>query len=121
MATTTLGGVSLANPSFENDGMTRSIVDVGAQHELLNGDIAYDYVGSRTRWALRWNNVTAAQRNTIITRYLIKTTQAFKPPDLAVAVTVLVVPNSYRESYTEGGDSNLYYTCEMELEQQEAG
>jgi hypothetical protein len=116
-AGTWLGGTQLVNPAFGQDGCVRTVIDVGAMHELLSGNLAYDYVGDRYHWALRWQNITATERNTILTRYRVKTAQSFSPPDEDVTTyTVLVMPGTYRESYTEGGGV-IYYTCEMELQQ----
>ena len=117
---TTLGGVTLADPAYDHDGCIKTVVDLGAMHDLLSGSLGYDYVGDRYHWALRWANITAAQRTTILTRYRVKTTQAFSPPDEAGTYTVLVIPNTWRESYIEGGDGTKYYTIEFELEESAA-
>ncbi len=116
---TTLGGVTLADPAFGNEGYEREAIDNGALHDLADGSLAYDYVNTRYRFTVRWKGITAAQRNTIITRYEVKTAQAFVGPN-ADSFTVFVVPNSYRESYQEDGDSTLRYDCEIRLEESTA-
>jgi len=117
---TTLGGTTLAEPAYGHDGCIRTVVDVVAQHELLSGDLAVDYTGYRWRWSLRWQGITTTERNTIRGKYLVRTTQTFSPPDTATEYTVLVVPNSWRDSYIEGGDGTQYWDCEMEVEKSAA-
>jgi len=112
---TTLGGVTLAEPAYENEGYVRVAEDVGAIHGLADGDVVYDYVGTRYRFRLNWKTITEAERNTILTRYLVKTAQAFSPPDAAGTYTVLVVPGSFRDGYIEDGSATRRYNCELEL------
>ena len=116
---TTLGGQTLADPIFGNEGYEVKAVEAGAFHDLADGSLAYDYVNSRWGFILRWRHITAAERNTIRTRYLVKIAQALVGPN-ADSYTVFVVPNSYRESYQEDGDAVLRYTCEMRLEESTA-
>lgn len=116
-AGTWLGGVQLANPDYEMDGITQTWTDVGALHEMLDGSLCYDFVGDRQRWHLRWNNVSYTEKNNINARYVIKTEQVFSPPyNDSLEVTVIVIPNSWRMQYIEQGDGTKLWSCEMELE-----
>lgn len=115
-AGTWLDSTQLADPSYEHDGYVLAAEDIGALHSVADGDVVYDTVGTRYRFALKWQAITYAQKNTIRTCYLDKTTQTFHPPDEDVTTyTVLVVPNSWRETYIEDGDGTKRYQCEMEL------
>jgi len=86
-------------------------------HEMLNGGLAYDYVGDRYHWNLRWQNIAGAERAAILTQYRIKTAQVFSPPDRSDTFTVLVIPNTWRETYTESASGTKYWNCELELEE----
>lgn len=114
---TTLGGVTLAAPALDRDGYEMEAVDVGAFHELASGGVIYDDITTRYRFTLRWNGITAAERTAIRTRYLVKTSQVFSPPDAADTYTVFVMPNSWRESYldTPAGAGSERYFCELQL------
>lgn len=116
---TTLGGITLPDPLFDYSGYEKAVHDIGAAHEMADGRLIYDYVGSREAYILRWVGLTATQRNTCRARYDVKTVQAFSPPDDAGAVNVLVVPSSWREAYIESGGT-LYYRVEFALEKQQA-
>jgi hypothetical protein len=105
---TTLGGQTLADPIWGYTGYERAAHDIGAVHEMANGNLVYDYVGYRPSYVLRWIGLTSTQRNTIWNRYVIKAVQAFSPPDDAGSINVLVVPGSWREAYVEIGGSPRY-------------
>ena len=118
--TTTLGGVSIGDGvtwglSYEREGYVRTAQDVGAMHEMADGSTVYDSVTTKYRFRLVWNGVTEGQRDAILLRYLVKTTQAFSPPDSAGTYTVFVVPNSWQDSYLEDGDGTRRYWCQLEL------
>jgi len=112
---TTLGGVTLAAPSYEREGYVRTAQDIGVLHEMADGSSVYDSITTKYRFRLVWNGVTEAQRNAILTRYLVKTSQAFSPPDTASEYTVFVVPNSWQDTYLEDSAGTRYYWCQMEL------
>jgi hypothetical protein len=114
---TTLSGVVLAEPAFEQEGYTLRFDDIGTMHTTADGGLVYDYVGTRYRFTLKWNGITAAERDTIRTRAADKTSQAFSPPDTNDTYTVLVVPGSWTEAYIEDGDSVPRYFCELELQE----
>ena len=112
---TTLGGVTLADPSYEREGYTRQAQDVGILHEMADGSGVYDSVTTKYRFRLVWVGITEAQRDAIQTRYEVKTSQAFSPPDTASTYTVFVVPNSFQDSYLEDGGGTRRYWCQLEL------
>jgi hypothetical protein len=114
---TTLGGVTLVNPDYEQEGYTRQAIDVGTMHQMADGSIAYDNVTTRYRFTLSWNAITEVQRDAIETQYLIKTSQAFSPPDSAGTYTVFVIPNSFQDSYIEDIDGTRRYYCALALEE----
>jgi len=118
--TTTLGGVTIGDgatwgPAYEREGYTRTAVDIGVLHEMADGSVVYDSVATRYRFRLQYNGITEAQRDAILARYIIKTSQAFSPPDTAETYTVFVVPNSWQDSYLEDSGGTRRYWCQMEL------
>ena len=113
---TTLGGTTLAAPLYEHDGYEMSHQDVGAAHEMADGSHVYDYVGTRYHFRLAWQAITESEKNAIETKALVKSSQAFSPPNEAGSYTVRVVPNTWRESYIEDGGGVERYDCELELE-----
>ena len=112
---TTLGGVTLSEPNYEQEGYVRAAQDVGVVHEMADGSGVYDHVTTKYRFRLSWNGVTEVERDAILARYLVKTSQAFSPPDSATSYTVFVVPNSFQDSYLEDGGGTRYYWCQLEL------
>ena len=112
---TTLGGITLASPSYEREGYTRQAMDVGVMHEMADGSAVYDSITTKYRFRLSWVGITEAERNAIQTRYEVKTSQAFSPPDTASSYTVFVVPNSFQDSYLEDGTATRRYWCQLEL------
>ena len=116
---TTLGGITLAQPMFGHEGYEVEAAEQGAFHQLADGSLAYDYVNSRWKATLRWQGITAAEKNTIQTRALVKTAQAFVA-DNGDSFTVFVVPNSFRYSYRDDGNGTARYNCELRLEESTA-
>ena len=112
---TILGGVTLADPAFGREGYEYELVDVGTFHETADGGVTYHYTTSRGRHKVTWVGITAAQKNAIRARYLVKTQQQFSAPDNSGAVTVIVAPNTWRESYQEDGGGTARYWCELVL------
>ena len=113
---TTLGGVTLSEPNYEQEGYVRAAQDVGVMHEMADGSTVYDSVTSKLRFRLSWNGITEAERDAILLRYLVKTSQVFSPPDTdIVSYTVFVVPNSFQDSYLHTADGTRYYWCQLEL------
>ena len=106
---------TLVNPNYEQEGYTRTAIDIGTMHTLADGSIAYDSVTTRYRYSLSWNGITEAERDAIQTRYEVKTSQAFSPPDSATEYTVFVVQNSFQDSYLEDGGGTRRYWCQLEL------
>ena len=109
--------VTLVNPNYEQEGYTRQGVDIGVMHTLADGSITYDSVTTRYRFTLSWNAITEAQRDAIETGYLEKGEQTFSPPDSATDYTVLVMPNSFQDSYLEDGGGTRRYYCGLTLEE----
>jgi len=112
---TTLGGTTLASPAYAQEGYTQAGIDVGVMHDLADGSSVYDSVTSKLRFRLVWNGITEAERNTIYTKYLVKTSQAFSPPDSSGTFTVFVVPNTWSCSYLNDSAGTVYYFCQLEL------
>lgn len=112
--TTKLGGVTIADPLWDYEGYEKGAHDIGAAQEMIDGSIVYDYTGTRLAFVLRWVGLTAAERNAIWARYIIKTAQTFEPPD-GGSYSVIVVPNSWLEAYIES-DATPRYKVELSLE-----
>ena len=113
---TTLGGVTLAAPLYEHEGYVREFHDIGAEHEMADGSTVYDYVGTRYIFHLKWRGITSTEKDAIVTRALVKTTQAFSPPDYAGTYNVRVVNDSFTSSYIEDGGGTARFDCELSLE-----
>ena len=113
---TTLGGTTLADPLYDHDGYGLEHIDVGAAHEMADGSTVYDYVGTRYRFPLKWQHITAAEALVIRTRALEKGSQTFSPPDATTTYTVRVIPNTYKQTYVEDGGGTERYNCELTLE-----
>lgn len=113
---TSLGGTTLAEPTYGLDGYELEHVTMGATHDLASGAVHYDYVNTRYKITLRWKVITASEKNTIRGKVEVTTSQTLVTPD-GNTYTVFTVPNSWRESYIEGGDGVKYYNCEAQFEE----
>lgn len=118
---TTLDGVTLADPLWGEDGYTKESVDVGARHTTADGKIHLDYVITRYLFTLKWKGRTETEKNTAHTEYLdaLAGVVVFSPPDTASTFNVLAVQNSWKESYITDSAGTKYYTFEMKLEEQD--
>lgn len=116
-----LNSTTLPEPAWDYGGYEKEVNDIGTLHEMADGSLVYDHVGSRSTFSLRWVGLTSAERTIILTRYQDKTPQTFEPPNSPdeSSVTVLVVPGSWRESYIESGGERRY-RIEMTLMAQAA-
>lgn len=114
---TTLGGTTLPNPAAGVEGCSREAVGEGGLLELADGSVLYDYTVTRYRWQLHWVGMTGAELTTIATKALVKTSQAFSPPDEAGSYTVYVVPNSFKHTSFETGSGTSYYNVDLAVEE----
>lgn len=115
---TTLDGVSLPTPYFDESGQQQTAQDVGREFVTASGKIRRHVVGTRRLWNPMWRGVTKAQRNTLWTRYCDKDSQAWVPPE-GGSYTVLVVANSWMaKTFTATGGTE-YYNVTFGLIEQE--
>ena len=113
---TTLGGAALGEPAYEADGYQLEAVTIGALNEMASGAVVHDYVTTRYHFSLKWKAIIEAEKDVIRGKALVGPAQTFITPD-GDTYTVVVVPNSWRESYVEGGDAVKYFNCELQLEE----
>jgi hypothetical protein len=114
---TTLGGVTLPDPIADLEGHGAELLDVGGFLPMANGSVVYDYVTSRYRFHLTWRAISAANFAIIETRALIKTAQAYVPPESATSYSVFVVPDGFKWKSREIGTATPYYDVELTLEE----
>jgi hypothetical protein len=114
---TTLGGVTLANPIYNEEGSAVEVIDVGGTLTMADGSIVQDYITTRYRWKIGWRGLTAAEFATIKTQAEVRTAQVFSPPEEATEYTVVVVLGSWRYDSFETGSSTPYFNCELQLEE----
>lgn len=114
---TTLGGTTLAEPKAGADGCEVMVVGEGQLMEMADGSTVYHYTNSRYRFHLRWVGELAADRDTARTKYLVKTSQVFSPPESAGTFNVFVVPNSWRQSSWKDSDGTFRFDFEMQVEE----
>jgi hypothetical protein len=114
---TTLGGVTLPDPTVGGEGHDTQYMGEGAFQVMADGSIVYDYGTARRRIGLTWRAMTTAQYSSLHTQYQVKTTQAFQPPDATDTLSVFIVPNSWRCRSFEIGTSTPYYDISFQLEE----
>lgn len=114
---TTLGGVTLPDPTIGTEGHGETMVGEGAFTEMADGTIVYDFGTGRRSWSLAWRGINSLEKNSLYTQYLVKTTQAFQPPDTTSTYTVIVTPNTWRCNSFEVGTSVPYYDASFTLEE----
>lgn len=110
----TLGGATVATPAEEGGQVTAR--DIGTQMDMADGSLRVDHVGTRRRFLVQWRGVTGAEKSTLWTRYLVKTSQTWVPPE-GGSYTVVVVPDSWQEESMTGADGNYYYDVSFEMEE----
>jgi hypothetical protein len=68
-----LGGTTLADATV----YIPSEPSIGARHDLLNGNVAMDVIAQKRRWTVKWQGLTTAERDVILTKYRLKTSMTF--------------------------------------------
>jgi hypothetical protein len=92
-------------------------VFVGEQTEAHDGTLLTDYTAIKTKWKLKWSNLTETQRDAIATRALVVTSQSFSPPQEAASYTVVVRRGTWRERPEPSAGATVYYHVEFEVEE----
>jgi len=103
--TTTLGGVTLRDPDTPLEIYR---VFVGQQEEAHDGTLITDYTAEKLGWKLKWTILTSSQRDTIITRAEVRTSQTFKPPHTSTTYSVVVKVDTLREEPRYMGTETRY-------------
>ncbi len=111
--TTSLGGVTLAEP---NVPIRIDEVFVGEQRQSHDGTLLTDYTNIKLKFKLDWDVVSQAERNAIYTQAMVVTSQAFVPPHTATSYTVVVKRGTYTEDPTPSGSSYIW-KISLELEE----
>lgn len=111
---TSLGGTTLADPAYGDEGYSVAAIDVGMLHETADGTVHYDHTRTRRVFSLSWQRITAAQKEAIYTKYGTKSTQAFVAPN-GTSCNVIVAQNSWTESYIEDASGTARYNCALRL------
>ena len=119
MATTTIGGTSVPNP-YVDAGVAVKGQDVGRQFAVADGSLRTHYVGSRRQFPLSWRGITAAERNTLWTKYKTRTVQVLKLPDAATTYNTVVIAGTWDESLVTIASGAWRYDVKLTLEEQEA-
>jgi hypothetical protein len=114
---TTLGGSTLADPIAGTEGCEKTAVGEGKFLTMADGSIRLQSTTTRYHFHLRWRGLTAAQVTTILTKYLVKTSQSFSPPEEAGSYTVLVCPGTWHQSSWPDSSATLHYDVEMQVEE----
>ncbi len=112
--TTTLGGVTVADPDVPIDIEN---VLIGAYTESHDGTLLLQYTNVKLKFRARWTILPEAERNTLRARLDVVTSQAFKPPHTATTYTVLVKQDSIKERPEPTSGTTSYYALEAELEE----
>jgi hypothetical protein len=116
---TTLGGVTLPDPVAGPEGCRRTAIDVGGKDTMADGSIRIDDIGTRLRFDLAWRGLSSGQRDTLWTRYGVRTVQTFSPPEDATSYNVLIIGNTWKEG-SQRTASGFIYEVEFAVEEQAA-
>lgn len=117
MATTTLGGTTLPNPTYDPGGMPITGQDVAKQFVMADGAIRTHTVGFRRKIKLQFRGVSSTERDTLLTKYKVRTAQTLKLPDAATTYSVVVVPGSWREETETYAGGLFCYHVSFELQE----
>ncbi len=93
----TLGGVTVPEPAAGTSGHAIIGRDLAIVLEMADGSLKQHFRGTRRQYRVKWAGITAAQRNTLYTRYKVRSNQAWVTAD-GIAATVQVVPGSWTEA-----------------------
>ena len=111
--TTTLGGVTLADPIYPTP---KRFAFVGVQENSHNGTLLTDWTARKWRWTLEWKLLTQAQYDVILARALVTDGQSFSPPEITTTYTVVVIQESVEvSSYLNGNATNYDLKFEVEV------
>lgn len=115
MATTTLGGTTLPNPYYGPEGFPCQAEEVGLQAVMADGAVRTHTVGVRRRWRLIWRGVNSTERDTLYTKYKVRSTQTLKLPDSSTTYSVVVVPGTWKQESETYGTGQFTYHVVFEL------
>lgn len=114
---TKLGGVTLPQPVAETEGHEIGTVDVAKQLTMADGSLRVHHQAYRRRFTLKWRGLTSTERNTIWGRYVVKTTQAYVGPEDATSYTVVVTPNSWKQTSNTIAGGAYRFDVSMQLDE----
>lgn len=112
--TTTIGGTTVADPTYGYEGVEVDEVDSSIILELADGTAVAQHVNTRQRFRVRWVGLTAAQVTTLEGTLTRATSLAVLLPHMGSTVNCFVVPNTYKKSYINKADGTTYlFKCEV--------
>ena len=116
---TILDGTTLAEPTYGHEGMEWKSVDIAARHDLADGSVVLDYVNTKWRIGLHWQNITQNEMNNIRTEYVdaLEGPVTFVDTYLSSSITVFAVPGSFRRTPTHDSGGTSRWNVDIELEQ----
>jgi hypothetical protein len=90
-------GVTVPEPAADPSGNAITGRDSAAMLEMADGSLRQHFRGTRRQYKVQWKGVTSAERDTLWTRYKVRTAQAWSTAE-SVSATVLVVPGTWTEA-----------------------
>lgn len=113
---TTLGGTTLADPKYDEDGCRIEGRGQGALSDMADGSIVYDSTGGvRYAWGLRWEYLSESEKNAIETEAVKDEQLVFSPPYTASTFDVFVVPETLQiEMIWLGAEYRYHVSLELE-------
>ena len=116
---TILDGTTLAEPTYGHEGMEWKSVDIAARHDLADGSAVLDYVNTKWRIALHWQNITQSQMLIIRAEYVdaLEGSVKFTDTYMSNEIDVFAVPGSFRRTPTHDSGGTSRWNVDIELEQ----
>ena len=117
--TTTLGGTTLADPRYDEEGCKVEVRGQGAFADMADGSIVFDSTGGhRFAWGLRWVYLTEGEKDIIEAEAVRDEQLVFSPPYTSGTFDVFVVPGSYAvETIWFGNEGQYRFHVSLELEE----
>lgn len=111
--TTILGGTTVANPISPT---TIKTIDNGEYTTAIDGTLLHDGTGTRKKWAMQWEKLTASEYNTLIAKLNDADEQTFVPPESSTSYNVMVRQDT-KEVVAGITDGVQWYNVSADIEE----
>lgn len=114
--TTSIGGVTVADPKAGYDGIEARQIDSSVLLELADGTVVAQHTNSRWQYTVRWENISEAEMTTLQATLVMATDLELTLPNfISTHQHVFIVPSSYRRSEIDTAAGTSRWRAEIQF------